>query len=97
MDLDPIVPDPPPTSIATDATDSLIGYRRNRTATDITWELMVTTNLLSSWDAWPIDDLRVFSEVIDPDVDGDQSAELMRYRVVAPEEGNSLFFRIDVK
>lgn len=98
MDLDPLSASGLLPTISTDnlGPNVLINYRRSRTATGITWYLHVTDNLLNTWSNWPVDNVRVYSDVIDPDVDGDGSAELMRYRVM-PEEDQQLFFRLGIE
>jgi len=96
MDTDPVTSNGPPSTITADFANAYLNYRRNTQATDLTWELMVTTNLLDPWSIWAVDNIRVFSEVVDPDVDGDGSAELMRYRVLMNSD-QSLFFRMTVQ
>ena len=96
-DNDPLTANSAPPTITTGSTNVLINYRRNTQANDLTWRLMVTSNLLGSWNVWPVDGSRVFSEVIDPDVDGDGSAELMRYRILPATEDQSLFFRLAIE
>lgn len=96
MDTDPVTSNGPPSTITADSANAYLNYRRNTQATDLTWELMVTTNLLDPWSVWTVDNIRVFSEVVDPDVDGDGSAELMRYRVLMNSD-QSLFFRMTVQ
>jgi len=96
-DTDPLTSNEVPASITTDPASVYINYRRNKFASDLTWSLLVTSNLLSSWNVWAVDNVRVFSEVLDPDIDGDGSAELMRYQVLPAAEDQSLFFRLGIE
>ena len=99
MDLDPMFSNAPPITSTVDSEEDafLITYRRNKQATGLAWQLQVTTNLLTTWTVWPVDDSRVFSDRLHTDVDGDKSAELMRYRVFQHPEDSSLFFRIGIE
>ena len=99
MDLNPLVADASPFVISTDPTGPYFhfDYRRNKLATDLIWSLRASSNLVSNaWITWPVDDVTVFSETLDLDIDGDGSAELMRYRILLGSE-KSRFFRLGIE
>ena len=101
MDLNPVVFD---ASVFTTGTSNdvsgayfLFDHRRNKLATELTWSLLASPDLPANiWTVWPVDNTTVWSEILDADVDGDGSAELMRYWILLGSE-DVYFFRLGIE
>ena len=83
MDTDPLLADPSALSggIVSNGSFFAIDYRRNKQADDITWTFWKTPSLLEAWDAYAVDGVDTFEDIIDADVDGDGSAEWVQTRI----------------
>lgn len=69
-------------------------YRRNSNAGNASF-VFETSSDLSIWTAPTFDSVNAIQEVIDPDIDGDGSAELIRYRIRLNPGETRLFGRIE--
>ena len=97
MDTNPLILDPPtPTgSTVSNGTFFVMDYRRNKQAQDITWTFWKTPSLLESWEPYTVDGTNTFEDILDSDVDGDGTAELVRNRTNI-ETNNQFFFRCSI-
>ena len=102
MDLDPLVFNESPFAVHILPTGLgpffQFDHRRNKLATELTWSLRASSNLLSNgWTTWPVDNIKVYHQVLETDVDGDGSAELMRYNILLDPADPSTFFRLGIE
>ena len=73
-----------------------ITYRRATYALDMIPALEQSSDL-DTWNEVPLDGGDVTETVVDPDIDGDDTAELVRLRITMPTSTNWLHFRIQVR
>ncbi|MFP4070206.1 MAG: fibronectin type III domain-containing protein, partial [Opitutales bacterium] len=101
QDLNPLRQDPPDhfpqVAVVEEADDRFLTltYRSNASARDLSYWPLSSTDL-ENWVKVTIAPPDVADEVIDPDPDGDRSAELRRIKLRLPETGdpNRLFLRM---
>ena len=99
MNLSPISPvdpaDLPATSVTVEGETKTISYtlRRNVNASDLVFSLETTADLQASvWQTVTELSSGVSMEVVDMDIDGDGSTQLVRYLVELPDQGQDSFF-----
>lgn len=69
-------------------------FRKRNGATDVTYTLQSNPSLLSPWADLVVDGADVIYEVVDPDLDGDGSASLVRYKVKVQPSDGARFLRL---
>ena len=72
-----------------------VTFRRAIYALDSASMVQMSTNL-STWADLTVGGANVFESILDPDLDGDDTAELVEMRVLLPEQDTPAFFRLSV-
>jgi len=70
-------------------------YRHNLKASDLTYEILSSEDL-QNWFVLSVDEVTTFSDIVDPNPDGDESSELLRIRTMTDPTLNKLFLRLRV-
>ena len=71
-------------------------YRHNKSATDLTYEIWSSTDL-KNWTLQNADGASVIAETVNPDVDGDETADLLRTRIKIGSNESKRFLRLQVR
>jgi hypothetical protein len=70
-------------------------YRHNLKASDLTYEILSSEDL-QNWSVLSVDEVTTFSDIVDPNPDGDGSSELLRIRTMTDPSLSKLFLRLRV-
>jgi hypothetical protein len=71
-------------------------YRRNKTATDLTYETWSSTDL-KNWTLHNVDGINVITESVNSDVDGDGTTELCRTRIKLGPNETRRFLKLQIR
>ncbi|MDD3275792.1 MAG: SGNH/GDSL hydrolase family protein [Kiritimatiellales bacterium] len=74
----------------------IYNYRRNPTASDISYSFMRNDNLSAAWSSISIDGTQAVEETVNANPDGDGSAALMRLRVKVAPDTEKMFLKMQV-
>jgi hypothetical protein len=102
LDLNPLSTTPPTLpSVGWDTSSAngpwlTFSYRHNKSATDLTYEIWSSTDL-KNWTLQNADGARVIAETVNPDVDGDGTADLLRTRIKIGSNESKRFLRLQVR
>jgi hypothetical protein len=100
--LDPLSPTPPKLpSVGWDTSSAngpwlTFSYRHNKSATDLTYEIWSSTDL-KNWTLQNADGASVIAETVNPDVDGNGTADLLRARIKPGSNESKRFLRLQVR
>jgi parallel beta-helix repeat protein len=100
--LDPLSTTPPALPVVGWDTITLDGpwltftYRRNKSATDLTYEVWSSTDL-KNWTLQNADGVNVFVETVNPPLDGNGTVDLLRARMKPGANESKRFLRLQVR